>query len=148
MEEEEIAVRIQSSVDRFVGTPLTPHCPHLSVSNLGDNLRSIKWDMASLAPITKDFYSDDKAVAARTEREITEFRREKEIQVFGRAVPKPVENFAEVNFPDYVRSLSSFVSWFRANLPPYADHDRDQEGRLLQPFPHSVPVVAHGSRRT
>lgn len=84
------------------------------MSNLGDNLRSIKWDMAALAPITKDFYSEDKAVAARTEREITEFRREKEIQVFGRAVPKPVENFAEVNFPDYVRF--PFRSFARLSL--------------------------------
>lgn len=69
---------------------------------LGDNLRQIKWDMASLSHFEKNFYVEDKAVTARTEREVAEFRRQKEIQVFGRAVPKPVENFQEANFPDYI----------------------------------------------
>lgn len=40
--------------------------------------------MASLVPIEKNFYSEDPKVTARTEAEIATFRREKEIQVFGR----------------------------------------------------------------
>lgn len=97
---------------------------------LGDNLRSIKWDMASLVPIEKNFYQEDAKVTARTEAEVAQFRREKEIQIFGRkyvpsfgedyrtwlrriltrfdfrlySFPKPIINFSEAGFPDYLMS--------------------------------------------
>lgn len=91
------------------------------MGQLGGNLRAQKWDMSTLvkfekvsacargrtrssadlvAPALQNFYEEDKRVAARTEREVQEFRREKEIQVFGQNVPKPVHNFSEVrSFP-------------------------------------------------
>ena len=70
------------------------------MGGLGDNLRQIKWDMASLAKFEKNFYEEDKRVVQRSEQDVEAFRREKEIQVFGRAVPKPVHDFTEANFPD------------------------------------------------
>ena len=78
------------------------HYPSTAVSNLGGSLRAQNWDPASLIKFEKNFYEEDKRVQARTEREVTEYRREKEIQVFGNHIPKPVTNFDEMNFPSYV----------------------------------------------
>ena len=100
------------------------------MSNLGAGLRAQNWDPASLSKFEKNFYEcvvvsslpcplpllddpvltlsrslvrrEDARVAARSEREIAEFRREKEIQVFGNNVAKPVTNFEEMNFPSYI----------------------------------------------
>ncbi|GAA5932666.1 hypothetical protein JCM3775_002205 [Rhodotorula graminis] len=72
------------------------------MSNLGAGLRAQNWDPASLSKFEKNFYEEDARVAARSEREVAEFRREKEIQVFGNNVAKPVTNFEEMNFPSYI----------------------------------------------
>ena len=47
----------------------------LAVGQLGDNLRQIKWDMSTLTVFEKNFYAEDKMVASRTEKEVTDFRR-------------------------------------------------------------------------
>ncbi|BGP51859.1 ATP-dependent RNA helicase dbp2 [Rhodotorula kratochvilovae] len=72
------------------------------MSNLGAGLRAQNWDPASLTKFEKNFYEEDARVAARSEREVAEFRREKEIQVFGNNISKPVTNFEEMNFPSYI----------------------------------------------
>lgn len=45
---------------------------------------------------------EDRRVSERPESEVQNFRREKEIQIFGSNVPKPVMSFDEVNFPSYI----------------------------------------------
>ncbi|GAA5926665.1 hypothetical protein JCM1841_003198 [Sporobolomyces salmonicolor] len=72
------------------------------MSGLGGSLRAQNWDPSTLTKFEKNFYEEDKRVAARTEREVADFRREKEIQVFGSNIPKPVHNFEEMNFPSYI----------------------------------------------
>ncbi|GAA6018953.1 hypothetical protein JCM11491_005691 [Sporobolomyces phaffii] len=72
------------------------------MGNLGGSLRAQNWDPATLIKFEKNFYEEDKRVAARSEREVTEYRREKEIQIFGNHIPKPVTNFDEMNFPSYI----------------------------------------------
>ncbi|TNY17084.1 DEAD-domain-containing protein [Rhodotorula diobovata] len=72
------------------------------MSGLGAGLRAQNWDPSTLSKFEKNFYEEDARVAARSEREIAEFRREKEIQVFGNNVAKPVTNFEEMNFPSYI----------------------------------------------
>lgn len=52
----------------------------------------------------KSFYKEDPAVAARSDREVEAWRKEKEIAVQGRNVPKPVQTFDEAGFPGYVMS--------------------------------------------
>jgi ATP-dependent RNA helicase DDX5/DBP2 len=48
--------------------------------------------------------NEDKAVRARTDAEVNEWRKKKEVSVFGRDVPRPVTSFFEAGLPDYVLS--------------------------------------------
>ena len=50
----------------------------------------------------KGYSVEDKAVRARSDAEVTAFRKQKEITVFGRDVPKPITTFYEAGLPDYV----------------------------------------------
>lgn len=72
------------------------------MSNLGGGLRSIDWNTTKLEHFEKNFYVEDKRVAARSDRDIDEFRRGKEMKVQGRGVPRPVTSFDEIGFPDYI----------------------------------------------
>ena len=88
------------------------------MSNLGGSLRTVDWASAKLERFEKNFYVEDKRVSSLSEREIEDFRREKEIkvcplpadtffpltlhQVQGRGVPRPVAAFDEVGFPEYL----------------------------------------------
>ena len=51
------------------------------MSNLGGGLRQIDWTTQRLEKFEKNFYVEDKRVSTRTEREIEEFRRVKEMRV-------------------------------------------------------------------
>lgn len=61
-------------------------------------------DLSALPKFEKSFYKEDPAVTARSEREIEEFRREHQMTVSGRNVPRPVKTFEEAGFPQYVLS--------------------------------------------
>ncbi|KDQ59212.1 hypothetical protein JAAARDRAFT_656136 [Jaapia argillacea MUCL 33604] len=74
------------------------------MQNLGGGLRNIDWNAERLARFEKNFYVEDKRVSARTDREIEEYRRVKEIKVQGRGVPRPVTSFDEAAFPEYIMS--------------------------------------------
>ena len=39
---------------------------------------------------------------SRSDREVTEFQKAKEISVFGRNVPRPIQGFTEAGLPDYI----------------------------------------------
>jgi ATP-dependent RNA helicase DDX5/DBP2 len=51
------------------------------MSNLGGGLRSVDWNNTKLEHFEKNFYIEDKRVTARSDKEVEEFRREKEIKV-------------------------------------------------------------------
>ncbi|KAF5377078.1 hypothetical protein D9757_007730 [Collybiopsis confluens] len=72
------------------------------MGNLGGGLRSVDWSQAKLERFEKNFYVEDKRVSARSDREIEEFRRSKEMRIQGRNVPRPVTSFEEVGFPEYL----------------------------------------------
>ncbi|KAF8896491.1 P-loop containing nucleoside triphosphate hydrolase protein [Infundibulicybe gibba] len=72
------------------------------MSNLGGGLRAVDWSSAKIERFEKNFYVEDKRVSARSDREIEEFRRVKEIKVQGRGVPRPVTSFDECGFPEYL----------------------------------------------
>jgi ATP-dependent RNA helicase DDX5/DBP2 len=61
-------------------------------------------DLSTMPKFEKSFYKEDPAVAARSEAEVAAFRKEKEISITGRNVPKPVTTFDEASFPGYVMS--------------------------------------------
>ncbi|KAJ2515317.1 ATP-dependent RNA helicase dbp2 [Coemansia sp. RSA 1939] len=60
------------------------------------------WDMGSLPRFEKNFYIEHGSVAARSEQEVDEYRRQFEMIVTGDSIPKPIVSFGEANFPDYV----------------------------------------------
>lgn len=90
------------------------------MSNLGGGLKTIDWNSTKLEKFEKNFYIEDKRVTARSEKEIEDFKRAKEmrvclltfhvnsfsslvsLQVQGRGVPRPVQSFDECGFPDYL----------------------------------------------
>merc|ERR1712000_780781 len=74
------------------------------MSNLGAGLKQQHWDLATMPKFEKSFYKEDPAVTNRSQRDVDEFRRVKEITVQGRNVPRPVETFDEAGFPAYVMS--------------------------------------------
>jgi ATP-dependent RNA helicase DDX5/DBP2 len=74
------------------------------MSNLGAGLKTQEWDMDTLPRFEKSFYKEDPAITARPQRDVDAFRKEKEISVQGRNVPRPVEDFDEAGFPSYVMS--------------------------------------------
>jgi ATP-dependent RNA helicase DDX5/DBP2 len=51
------------------------------MSDLGGGLRAVDWSTAKVQRFEKNFYAEDKRVAARSDREIEDFRRAKEIKV-------------------------------------------------------------------
>ncbi|KAF5367174.1 hypothetical protein D9758_004044 [Tetrapyrgos nigripes] len=72
------------------------------MSNLGGGLRAVDWNHTKVERFEKNFYAEDKRVSARSDREVEEFRRFKEIRVQGRNVPRPVTSFEEAGFPEYL----------------------------------------------
>jgi ATP-dependent RNA helicase DDX5/DBP2 len=73
---------------------------------LGQNLKNITWESQSLSTFVKDFYYEHPDVARMTDQEVDRFRQEKQICIVnannGRSCPKPVRNFMEASFPDYI----------------------------------------------
>lgn len=49
--------------------------------NLGGTLRAVDWSSYKLETFEKNFYVEDKTVTAQTDREVEEFRRQKEMKV-------------------------------------------------------------------
>jgi len=72
------------------------------MSNLGANLQRPDWDLDTLPKFEKSFYKEHHSVTSRTSHEIEKFRRDHQMTVAGRDVPKPVETFDEAGFPRYV----------------------------------------------
>lgn len=93
---------------------------------LGAGLRNITWDLSALPVFEKNFYMEHPDVTRRSENEAEEWRRKKNITVFGRGIPKvshyilkldcglriannfntiflkPVYTFEEASMPEYV----------------------------------------------
>ena len=58
-----------------------------------------KPDLDGLTPFEKNFYVESPAVVAMSEKEVEQYREQREITVEGRDVPKPVTNFRDVGLP-------------------------------------------------
>ncbi|KAG8176233.1 hypothetical protein JTE90_021337, partial [Oedothorax gibbosus] len=68
----------------------------------GDRLRKPRWDMSKLMPFEKNFYREHPNVARRSPQEVEEYRKHFDITLKGSNIPKPIINFDEGCFPDYV----------------------------------------------
>ncbi|KAL1622401.1 ATP-dependent RNA helicase dbp2 [Diplodia seriata] len=72
------------------------------MSNLGAGLKQQNWDINSLPKFEKSFYKEHPEVAARSQKEVDDFRKEQQMTIHGSDVPKPVTTFDEAGFPGYV----------------------------------------------
>ncbi|CAL8302317.1 unnamed protein product [Merluccius merluccius] len=73
--------------------------------NPGDRLRKKKWDLTELPKFEKDFYKEHPEVQRLSQYELEEFRRKKEITIRGSGCPKPITNFSQAHFPQYVMDV-------------------------------------------
>ncbi|CAG0916311.1 unnamed protein product [Notodromas monacha] len=69
---------------------------------LGENLKRIKWDVSSLIPFQKNFYTPTSKVASRPTADVDRYRAEHDITMVGRDIPKPIVTFEEANLPDFL----------------------------------------------
>ncbi|OQE31562.1 hypothetical protein PENSTE_c001G07772 [Penicillium steckii] len=74
------------------------------MSNLGQGLKQQDWDLSSLPKFEKSFYKEHDNVTERSEEQVQEFRKQNQMAVQGKGVPRPVETFDEAGFPQYVLS--------------------------------------------
>ncbi|KAM5430533.1 ATP-dependent RNA helicase dbp2 [Microsporum canis] len=74
------------------------------MSNLGAGLKTQQWDISNLPKFEKSFYKEHPDVSARSTQEVESFRKENEMTVYGKDVPRPVQTFDEAGFPQYVMS--------------------------------------------
>ncbi|KAF8666590.1 DEAD protein [Rhizoctonia solani] len=72
------------------------------MGGLGGGLRSVDWASQTLTKFEKNFYREHPKVSARSDAEIADFRKQKEMKVQGRDIPRPVTTFEEAGFPDYI----------------------------------------------
>uniref|UniRef100_A0A8D3EDH0 RNA helicase n=1 Tax=Scophthalmus maximus TaxID=52904 RepID=A0A8D3EDH0_SCOMX len=73
--------------------------------NPGDRLRKKRWDLDELPKFEKNFYSEHPEVQRMSQYDVEEYRQKKEITVRGSGCPKPVTNFHQAHFPQYVMDV-------------------------------------------
>lgn len=61
-------------------------------------------DLSTLPKFEKSFYKEHEDVTNRSQKDVDAFRKEHQMAVTGRNVPRPVETFDEAGFPNYVLS--------------------------------------------
>ena len=113
-----------------------------SMGGLGSGLRNIQWDISKLPVFEKNFYIEHPVVRARTEEDAEKWRRDKEIMIKGRGIPKPVMTFEEASMPEYVlrEVLKQKFDKRRLSIIIMISH--------LCSDSYSESGLAHGSART
>ncbi|XP_029365071.1 probable ATP-dependent RNA helicase DDX17 isoform X2 [Echeneis naucrates] len=79
--------------------------PGKKFGNPGDRLRKKRWDLDELPKFEKNFYNEHVEVQRLSQYDLEEYRRKKEITVRGSGCPKPVTNFHQAQFPQYVMDV-------------------------------------------
>lgn len=72
------------------------------MANIGAGLKKQTWDLETMPKFEKNFYREAESVMGRSDREVEDFRRKKEIRVNGKHIPRPVETFEEAGFPGMI----------------------------------------------
>ncbi|KAK5599538.1 putative ATP-dependent RNA helicase ddx5 [Crenichthys baileyi] len=73
--------------------------------NPGERLRKRHWNLDELPKFQKNFYQEHPDATHRPLQEVEQYRRSKEVTVKGRDCPKPIVNFHEAAFPNYVMDV-------------------------------------------
>ncbi|KNE67687.1 hypothetical protein AMAG_12421 [Allomyces macrogynus ATCC 38327] len=86
------------------------------MSALGAGLRAVEWGREELPPFEKNFYREHPDVAARTPADVDQFRRDNEMTLRGKDIPRPIKSFEEAGFPAHVLRELEAVG-FKAPTP-------------------------------
>ncbi|XP_032833564.1 putative ATP-dependent RNA helicase DDX5 isoform X2 [Petromyzon marinus] len=118
----------------------------------GEKLRKVKWDMSKLPRFEKNFYVESPNVVRRSQHEVDEYRRKKEITVKGQSCPKPVFSFEEASFPSYVMDVIKQLN-FKEPTPiqaqgwPLALSGQDMVGIAMtgsgKTLAYLLPAIVH-----
>jgi len=73
-----------------------------SYDSFGSNLKVQEWDLDKMPKFEKNFYNEHPDVTARTQEDVEAFRKEHDMNCYGKDIPKPITSFDEAGFPDYV----------------------------------------------
>ncbi|TKS91576.1 putative ATP-dependent RNA helicase DDX17 [Collichthys lucidus] len=79
--------------------------PGRKFGNPGDRLRKKRWDLDELPKFEKNFYTEHSEVQRMSQYDVDEYRRKKEITVRGSGCPKPITNFHQAQYPQYVMDV-------------------------------------------
>ncbi|XP_044036666.1 probable ATP-dependent RNA helicase DDX17 [Siniperca chuatsi] len=79
--------------------------PGRKFGNPGDRLRKKRWDLDELPKFEKNFYSEHPEVQRMSQYDVEEYRSKKEITVRGSGCTKPITNFHQAKFPQYVMDV-------------------------------------------
>lgn len=84
------------------------------MSSLGESLRrpDFSTDMItiekSILRLTRDFYRPHRSVTELSEGEVDDIRKKLDVSVVGQDIPRPIEKFSQIEFPEEVeRKISS-----------------------------------------
>nr|XP_037287696.1 pre-mRNA-processing ATP-dependent RNA helicase PRP5-like [Rhipicephalus microplus] len=78
---------------------------YASRSKVGRNLRPPGWNKIVLPVFHKNLYREHIVTAGRSASEVDGYRKDNNITVAGRAIPKPILSFEEAGFPDIVTQV-------------------------------------------
>ncbi|KAK9539960.1 hypothetical protein VZT92_002439 [Zoarces viviparus] len=79
--------------------------------NPGERLRKKHWNLDELPKFQKNFYQEHPDATRRPPQEVELYRRNKEVTVKGRDIPKPIIQFHEAAFPSYVMEVIVKQNW-------------------------------------
>merc|ERR1719211_810126 len=65
-------------------------------------LRAPDWSRVDLPQFQKNFYQEHPQVQALSEQDVASWRQKHEMIVTGNNIPRPVQSFAQANFPAYI----------------------------------------------
>lgn len=107
--------------------------------NLGGGLRAIDWSAHKLERFEKNFYVEDKRVSARSDREIEEFRRAKEMKV-----PRFLSSSTSASSRSFTRSKAALFPGLSPVLTRQASQSTSCPPSVLRvsllPLPYSVKL--------
>lgn len=68
-------------------------------SEIGANVKSVDWNRVNLQRVKKDIYEESEEVAKRPKSEIDAWLSKNEVILQGDAIPRPIMEFKESQFP-------------------------------------------------
>ncbi|KAM9779961.1 putative ATP-dependent RNA helicase DDX17 [Neosynchiropus ocellatus] len=120
--------------------------------NPGEGLRKRRWDLEKLPKFEKNFYTEHAEVQRMSQLDVEEYRRKKEVTVRGSGCPKPVPEFYEAQFPQYVMDVLTQQSFkeptaIQAQGFPLALSGRDMVGIAQtgsgKTLAYLLPAIVH-----